>query len=606
MADLEADLVTPRDATSLTRLMGHEGENPGNDPSKFGKYPLDSINYSTYIGWFEPAVDGTTDDSQAFVDAVASLSATGGLITLPAGHIRAQDIPLDTGAPDYHPITYIGNGAGVTKVQLKSTPTGPLFKSAQPGDFRGGGVLACEIVGDAQGGTGQATDPISLKSGTQDGIDLSSTNDLFEFLVDGCFVHNFRFGWVGGTSSRSPVFGTNNWRYNEIAIYNKNEHPLFSGVNDIRANYIGLGGEIWFDCEIDNQKINGNHYGIMCDRVVGSPRIEKSTISNTFLFKNKKAGILINGDIVNFKDSPGMVAPDALDIITLTFATTILTITTGVNHSLEVGDRIWLWDVGGLTPDPNELVGASELTVASIVDSDTFTVNVGSTVSGPWDTNGQLTAYVAHVEMTNNSIKVKGNIIRDSADAGRCGVADVYANGTTLVDIGVDGNETYGSTTAAPNLKRIFFASNCSTELRVASLQGNQLSEYDQAVRRIDGRIDQSNVSGNVCRLGTNGPGSGNDYFELDDSSFGNVIRGNIVSEIGTSSTVAGDNVFNVDAVRSVFDGNHISYDESQWSAGLNVTAVDGDTVPNTLTAGTSTGSTDTANAKTNNVITSF
>lgn len=548
---------------------------------------------------------GTTDSSASFQSAALAVAATGGVIFVRRGSYIAEGIPLDTGSPNFYPITWIGEGVDICVINLPSSPTEAMFSTAQTVDIPGGGVIGFTLIGDAQSGTGEATDPTSLKSGTQDCIDLSSAAQAFEFLVDGCFIKNFRYGWVGADSSRSPVFGTNNFRYNEIAIYNKNDHPLFSGVNDIRANYIGLGGDIWFDCMIPNQKINYNHYGIKCTR------IEKSSIANSFFFKNKKVGVLINGDRTNVRDAPGMVPPDALTISTLTYATTILTITTSAAHSLEVGDRIWAWDIGGLTPDPNELSGASELTVASVVDSDTFTTDAGGTVSGTWDTNGQLTPYAAHVEITFRGSKVKGNIIRESADSGRCGAGDIYVNSTgSILDCGIDSNECYGSGTSAPNLKRIFLAINCGSggtnEFRINSVTGNTLSEYDQAIRRINGRIEQTNCSGNTCQLGVNGPGSGNSFFELNLSTFGNIVNNNVVAETGASSTVAGDYIYDIDASRGIFTGNYVRYDESQWTAGLLVAGVSAETVPAGMTNGTSTGSTDTANAKTDNSITSF
>lgn len=211
--------------------------------------------------------NGVTDSSSAFIAAVNALSDTGGALSLLPGHYRAQAIPLDTGAPDYHPITYIGSGSGSTKIEIIDSPTEPLFKMAQTGDHNGGGVIGMELVGDATSDT--------AFDGTQHCIDLSSADGVQDFQVSDNWIKRFDRGYNGPARDRSTTMRSNRWWYNNMAVYIEADHPLFEGINDFRENNWAVTGDNIYDMNMTNQKFVRNVYAIMPQPVAGDVTVGK-------------------------------------------------------------------------------------------------------------------------------------------------------------------------------------------------------------------------------------------------------------------------------------------------------------------------------------------
>jgi len=586
---------TEQDVTSESRIIGFEGTSPTAN-SDWRRYLLSSlthsVNIATFTGW---DASGATDSSAAFTAAVTELGNAGGVITIPPCTAKWDNAPVHTATGKG--IYYIGSGAQSSFATVNTT-SASLFQSTTSGDINGGGVFDLNMNGDGQGGTGTSTLPASLKSGTQMGIDLSSCAQMFEFMVDGCYLTRFDRAWNGGSSSRSPVFGTNNMRYNNIAIYNEGDHPLFSGVNDIRSNYIGLGGNIWFDCDITGQKLNYNHYAIKCTR------IERTTITNNWFFKNKKIAVVANGPELSINDSNRFVADDVKDA-TFTTALQIVTATISDADSFEVGDIVCHTNVTGLSVDIDE-----GLYAITAVTPTTYAFDVGTTITG---TGAGITVpNYCHALITSGTVSFSRNYIRNSSITlgGGFGSRASRTAADVIIDSVSEASGVIGSqvkenrafcvvSTANTHPSLIRLVGSTTRAPRDSDLSGNHCTEYAKVLSNPDDiRIDDCILGGGVWKASFASCRANNSVFECRSTTFGNVWKsGNF--RLG-SATPTGQYIFDIDAPRSLVAGLKVRV-SATWAGGVNIIAVDGDTVPNGLTTGI-----DQASAKVDNIITSF
>lgn len=642
---------------------------------------------------------GQIDSSQFFIDAARSLDeisqddaeSWGGVIHVPAGTYIAEGIPLNT--PTGKPIIWRGQGIESTTVRLPDSASDHLFKSTTTDDLRGGGIEGMTIIGDAQNGTGASLAYDDIRTGVYNCIDFSSmSNDsLYNWKLEGNFIRNCKHGWHGPDQARSNVMSNNEWRYNEVAIYNVGDHPLFTGYNDIRANYIGLGGN-WFDAHVNNVKFVDNYYGIKADQ------FERSIVDGVAFFKNKKVGIEVEGVDVFITNSPAITPDDGITADGISVSGSTLTITDSGGHTMEVGDRVIFNDTSGFSPAINNYLPAwqdigsinttneqititghgftsdaeghavslkhstsapeidsvdtspttvyyliyvdantiqlaasyddavagsptavnftsagtgaislvSELRVGAVTAS-TFTVVLPSTTTGTWNSDGTYSGNFASIHLLNDKVTISTNLFRESGDLGATGYADVYLDRViqNQQQITITDNLVTGSSVSLPDYLRRFVMAANRGESRVM-MANNHISEYDQVFARQHGRVERSQFSNNIMRPGPRCPGSGRDYVEFDNATIGNtIISGNNYFNTGSQSNCTGDYVFNFDAIDGIFVNNTIRYDESQWTAGVNISGVDAETVPAAMVNGTATGSTDTATLKSDNVVTS-
>lgn len=545
-------------------------------------------------------VSGTNDSSAAFQSAALAVASTGGTIFVRRGSYIAEDLPLDTGSPNFYPITWLGEGVEVCTITLPSSPSNPMFKLAQTGVHTGGGVIGFTLIGDGTADAGDVNQtPAKLKSATQHCMDLSSCSQVFRFKVDGCFIKNFKYGWLGGDSSRSPEFGNNHWWYNEVGVYTKLEHPLWTGVNDFRSNFIGIGGTSMFDCQVGGkQKFVRNHYGMKFDSFISS-----SIISGGFFFKNRKRGHLNNGGNNKVNSGCLFVPDDQIVISSITTSGDIVTVNTATVHFLETGEDVVHWDVTGLSLSIDETVYS-----ATRVTDTQYTFDHGTTITGT-ASNGHMTGCMAGIEDTNGGLCVDDNIFRRDTANNRFGIADMYVNapGASINRCNVRNNRFVASGNATLlALKQKAIAYNC-TEWRSSIIANNNFYEIDIVLDQIgSSRFEQNVFSNNSCNFNdTSGLGSGEDIVDMSSSSFGNVITGNVFT---SQSGFGGRYYMNVDLVRSAFTGNYIRYDASEFTAAINVVAVSSgndDTVGAT-SSGTVTGTSDAAGVKGHNLVTSF
>jgi len=525
---------------------------------------IDIANLSVYInaGMYGIDATGVAESTTEFQAAAAALDNTlGGTILIPPGTYVAEDIPLDTGTPGFAPIQWIGSGDGSTQITLPSSPSASMFVLSTTGNIAGGCVRDMELVGDGTVAPTAAMEPDEYDA-TEDCIDMSSGAEVENFFVDGCYIHGFRRGYNAEASSRSPTFGNNRWWGNQTAVFIQSEHPLWSGVNDIRYNYYGISGDSCFDMICNNQKINYNYYGVM---MTSTGSINTCHFSGTSLFKNKKIGIDFDGHRNTHQNS--LVVPnDNPAISTITTSGDILTITTSTAHFMEVGDSVVFFETTGLTGASND----TEYTVTARTSSTVFTIDVGSAVSGS-ASDGWIATSLCEWRLNGSNNFITNNMIRDSAN-GRNGLGIVLFRGSSLSQWHkVSGNQFYGySGSGAHKVTAIVVDVSGSNAIDGVQIVNNTFIDMGQAIRDLQGRLDRCTISSNTAYIFyTPGPGAGRDLYEILNTTYGNIFTDNFMYLTSTTST--GQYLLNIDSSRSVIRNNVVRYDASEYTAAFNI-----------------------------------
>jgi len=255
---------------------------------------------------------GTRSSSAAFAAAAASADdksgGLGGTVFVPAGEYTVQDAPLSAGASvdtfQTRPITWVGAGAGQTYITVPDGEAG--FVTTKSGTHRGGGVYGLTIKGDGNSPTMSNTaveadwydsgTPANAATTTGILLDNGAGNEIFDFTVSECDIKNHRYGVKYTGRGRSPKFHNNNVWHCHHGI-TAPEHPLFSGTNDLRYNWIcytspAAGSNHIFDCTFIGVKFMYSEYGIVHDdEALG---VSNCTFNNCIFGMNRKASVVLN------------------------------------------------------------------------------------------------------------------------------------------------------------------------------------------------------------------------------------------------------------------------------------------------------------------------
>lgn len=547
---------------------------------------------------------GVLDSSAAVLSAIAQLGARGGVVIFPPGIFNVQGLPLRSG------LYYRGAGRGSlsgstgTTLNLPAAPTTHLFISDATSDIYGGGVADMSLGG------GQLRNASPL----YDCFNFSTmTGELHRFRMENLYAHNFRHAFhgavEGGGRDRSPTLHNCDFWFNAVALYTS-EHPIFSGVNDIRSNNFGLTGPTSgsqpYDILITGQKFNYNKKAI-APQTGGTPFSSVFFNAGSF-FKNEQVDMLME---VNCSVTNSLIVPEAgftCGSISGNGTTTTIAITA---HGLDVGDPVYFTGTGVVQLD--KVVG---LTVASAPSANSITVLTAynSSTSGGkmWRGRNHFLISSGNNVIANNTFRqelideIKPDwMIYVSKPAGSITGTDVIGNRMSHQQ----------TSSASPTVWTKFIGFN-ATEVRQGRVQFNTCRHTGQFMDTEGStRLEEFTVSNNCWSINVN-IGASADVFGIQSTTFGNVVEGNQIRSEEAANN-GGRYCMSVDLKRSIFRSNKIRYRHAGFTAGYNVIALTAAGAGTSATIGASaTGTavfaagpgalTDTCGVSTNNFTSAF
>lgn len=190
---------------------------------------------------------GVTDSTAAFNRASQALGTGAGVVFVPPGTYRIGGVILRDGL-------YF-QGAGRDSTFIVSNGLDDAFKTVGAANLMSGGVSGFSATGNA---TGNQTWDASV-----DFINISSAALAAQFIVADNYAIRWRAAYRGSLDDREPRLHNNSFWFNNYGIFIVNNHPLFSGANDIRLNNWGMTGNTMYDLDVTGQKFNYNNYGVM-------------------------------------------------------------------------------------------------------------------------------------------------------------------------------------------------------------------------------------------------------------------------------------------------------------------------------------------------------
>jgi hypothetical protein len=227
------------------------------------------IAYLTEYGNITTGANVTVAANAATDDLLAKYG--GGTILYPVGSFVAEGIKVKNG------IKHIGANMIGTRLKLPNTSSNHIFVGETDEVLDGGGIYDFELVGNALG-----TD--------HNGIDLSACSRANSYYIQDNYIHHFNIGVKSTKNDRQLIAQGNRIWSNDIGWYVILNHPTF-GINDIRDNRIGLGGETLYDIQMFGTRFVYNDYGIKANNFSGSH------LSSVFFFKNSVQSLEINDDM---------------------------------------------------------------------------------------------------------------------------------------------------------------------------------------------------------------------------------------------------------------------------------------------------------------------
>jgi len=205
---------------------------------------------------------GGADDTAAFVAASAAASVDGGIVYVPPGLWRAQNVPVISN------VNFRGAGWSATTIKLIDGATNPLFRYGTADDCQQAGWFDMSLEG--------------LGTSGPDGIDMSTALSWQFSENHGLRIWKFRRGVTGSQNDRRPYFAFCQFWQNDVGYYVLNNHPQISGC-DIRDNNYGVSGMTLYDMQMTNTILIRNNYGIAPD-VGGS--LSQCLFTNCSIFGN--------------------------------------------------------------------------------------------------------------------------------------------------------------------------------------------------------------------------------------------------------------------------------------------------------------------------------
>lgn len=529
-----------------------------------GGYGADGFEALPVIGTVSADPTGVSDASLAFSMIVAKAGGRRGIIIVPPGKFTAQGIPC------YPGLYFQGAGRGAldestgTSINLPAGATSNMFLCTSPtNDFIGGGVADMDLNGGL----------LRTASPTRDCFDFSAVvGEVHRFYVRRCYVHNFRDAWHGaveaGGRDRSPTFVDCDIWHNARAFYTS-EHPIFSGVNDVRYNNYGITGPTSgsqpYDIFLTGQKFNYNERAIAPQP--GGANFSSIWANHTSFFKNVilDAAIRATSSFVNCL----FVAETPITVGVISGDGTTTTITTATAHERSVGDPVIFSGTGVAALD---FAGGAvrTLTVSAVVSTTQFrclSAYAGST------SGGKLFRGASHLEITGSNNKVNENQFRSELANDIKPDWSIYVNapGQSLVGLSVAGN-TYAmlqTDNASATIWTRFLGVNCTQmrQLKVLGTLCRNVGQFFEAEGATS--IDNYDISHNQwhCNVGI---GATRAVARMLTTTFGGIFSFNIHR---AESTEGGQYVIDWNATRAMTVGNVLRHGRGLWTALVNITA---------------------------------
>jgi hypothetical protein len=203
---------------------------------------------STSVKYLEGAdPTGATDSSAAF--AAVAISDVVGTVHVAPGIYKVAHIPIRNG------LTWQGPGRDAGLLIQPDSGGGHFFEVKSAITLSSGGVKGFSATGNAT--------TINSFDGTVDFVNLSAATICYQFIMAENYVEKCRAAFYGSQNDREPRLHNNTIWYNNYGVFIQNNHPLFTGVNDIRLNNYGITGLVIYDMTINGQKLVSNNYGIV-------------------------------------------------------------------------------------------------------------------------------------------------------------------------------------------------------------------------------------------------------------------------------------------------------------------------------------------------------
>lgn len=527
-------------------------------------YGADGFDALPVVGTVAGDPTGVNDSSIAFAAVVARAGGRRGVILIPPGKYVIQNIPT------YPGLYWQGAGRGAldqstgTTLKLPAVPTAHMFICTSPtADFIGGGIADCELDG------GQ----LRTASPTKDCLDFSAvTGQLHRFYVVRSYLHNFRDAFHGaveaGGRDRSPTFVDCDVWYNARAFYTS-EHPLFSGVNDVRFNNYGITGPTAgsqpFDIFLSGQKFNYNERAIAPQP--GGAAFSSVFAVNCTFFKNVilDAALAASCSFVNNL----FVAETPITVGTIVGNGITTTITTSTAHERAAGDPVIFSGTGVAQLD---FAGGAvrSLTVAAVLSTTQFTVLTAYAAS---TAGGKLFRGASHLELSGNNTKVVENQFRTETinDIKPDWMVYIKAAGQSLAGINVSNNHAaVAQTDNAAATVWTRFLGVVATQVRQVKVFGNQCRNIGQFFEAEGATsIDNYDISHNQWHCNVN-IGATRAVMRMLTTTFGGILSFN---HHRAETTEGGQYLIDWNATRAVTIGNVLRYGVALWTALVNISA---------------------------------
>lgn len=220
---------------------------------------------------------GGPDDSVAVQRAAEKASVKGGVVYIPAGQWRFDDIPV------FDNVDYVGAGWRATKISPVFGSSNSIFRYMDSGELQGGSFSNMYLYGN---GTDQGH-----------GIDLSS-GSKWEFSPGnrGLRIENCNIGLYGTANNRRPYISESYMWNNNIGIYSSGNHIQLDSI-DFRGNSIGLSGDAMYDMQVDNCSFVRNTHGVLPDDFSGGGSIQQTTFTGCMFFGNYQGAAVVDARV---------------------------------------------------------------------------------------------------------------------------------------------------------------------------------------------------------------------------------------------------------------------------------------------------------------------
>jgi hypothetical protein len=239
----------------------------GNDITNAGSVSTGDVSIAgavESVAKYGAEADATTDDSQAFKDAADAVGQ--GIVWVPPGHYRAQEIPVRDG------LFYLGAGPEASIIESVDSSDTAVFLSDNISDtIEAGGIRDFKIIDQA----GDYT------NSSMTGIDFSPANRVRVFEVVNNKIRYFDRGIEGSQQDRDLRIERDRIEDCGVGLYVNTNHPIVRACRFASCG-TGIGGDI-YDCLISDTKFTGND---VAAQGLDGGTIDRTYFNNCIIFAN--------------------------------------------------------------------------------------------------------------------------------------------------------------------------------------------------------------------------------------------------------------------------------------------------------------------------------